>query len=109
MLQVFSFEQKQVRFVGTAENPAWIGKDTCVALSISKYRDALADLDEDERVSVVVDTPGGKQKMIAVTESGLYQLVLKAPAHIGKTFVRWITHEVLPSIRKTGSYRNNWV
>lgn len=71
MLQVFSFESKEVRFVGTVENPAWVGKDTCAALGISKYRDAIADLDEDERMSVTVDTPGGKQKMVAVNESGL--------------------------------------
>jgi hypothetical protein len=75
--------------------PAWIGKDACAALGISKYRDAIADLNEDERMSVVVDTPGGKQKMIAVNEAGLYQLVLKAPPHVAQPFTRWLTHEVI--------------
>lgn len=84
--------------------PLWIIKDLCNALGIEKYRDAASHLDEDERVSVFVDTPGGRQKMTAVTESGLYKVIMLSRKPEAKQFQRWVTHDVLPSIRKHGAY-----
>lgn len=73
-------------------------------IGITKYRDALAQLDPDERVSVAVDTLGGPQTMTAVTESGLFALMMISRSPDVKPFRRWVTHEVLPQIRRTGSY-----
>lgn len=98
-----AFEDHNVRHVFTDE-PVFIGRDVCEAVGISKYRDALAQLDPDERVSVVVDTLGGPQGMTAVTESGIYSLMFISRSDKVKPFKRWLTHEVLPSIRKTGRY-----
>ncbi|NCC06161.1 MAG: phage antirepressor Ant, partial [Proteobacteria bacterium] len=69
-----------------------------------KYRDAAARLDDDEREPVLVDTLGGRQEMIAVTESGLYSIILLSRKPEAKKFKRWVTHEVLPTIRKHGAY-----
>lgn len=100
----FSFEQLAVRVIANGDNPLFVAKDVCTALGISKYRDVVAKLDEDERVSTIVDTLGGKQEMITVTESGLYALVFKSDKPEAKRFRKWVTSEVIPSIRKTGTY-----
>lgn len=97
------FESCNVRHVIT-DQPLWLGRDVCDAVSISKYRDALAQLDADERVSIVVDTPGGPQGMSAVTEAGLWSLLLISRSPKVQPFKRWLTHDVLPAIRKTGRY-----
>jgi prophage antirepressor-like protein len=93
-----------VRVVTIDGEPWWIAKDVCDAIGITKYRDATAQLDDDERVSMAVDTPGGRQQMTAVSEAGLYALMLISRSPKVQTFRRWVTHEVLPSIRRTGSY-----
>ena len=64
----FDFETNAMRVVMEADAPVFVAHDVCRALAISKYRDAIARLDEDERVSVIVDTLGGRQTMTAVTE-----------------------------------------
>ncbi|XWN36077.1 MAG: BRO family protein [Balneola sp.] len=102
--QIFAFDSHAIRVVGTPEEPLFVAKDVCEALEISKYRDAVARLDEDEGCPVIVDTPGGKQEMSGVTEAGLYSLIFRSNKAESKTFKRWVTHEVLPSIRKTGIY-----
>ncbi|QRY51839.1 phage antirepressor KilAC domain-containing protein [Mycolicibacterium septicum] len=100
---VNQFEDFNVRHV-LADEPLWIGRDVCEAVGISKYRDALAQLDADERAPVVVDTLGGTQQMSAVTEAGVWSLMLISRSPKVKPFKRWLTHEVLPSIRKNGRY-----
>jgi prophage antirepressor-like protein len=84
--------------------PIWIGREVCDVLGISKYRDAISQLDGDERVSVAVDTPGGVQQMLGVTEAGIYSLMLISRSPKVKQFKRWLTHEVLPTLRRSGSY-----
>lgn len=98
-----TFEDHDIRHVISNE-PLWIGRDVCAAVGISKYRDALSQLDDDERVSVLVDTPGGPQHMSAVTEAGVWSLLLISRSPQAKPFKRWLTHEVLPEIRKHGRY-----
>lgn len=73
-------------------------------LGITKYRDTASRLDEDERGSVRVDTLGGIQEMIAVNESGLYNVIIRSDKPEAVPFRRWVTHDVLPSIRKHGAY-----
>ena len=89
---------------GEDGEPMFVAKDVCSVLGISKYRDAMASLDEDEGCPVIVDTPGGKQQMTAVTEPGFYKLVMRSRKPEAKAFQRWVTHEVLPAIRRDGGY-----
>ena len=107
MLQVFSFESKQVRFVGTADKPEWIAADVCDCLELANVSQAIDSLDEDEKGITIVDTPGGEQEMLTVTEPGLYNLIFKSRKAPAKRFKRWVFHEILPSIRKNGSYNTN--
>ncbi|WP_035462505.1 Bro-N domain-containing protein [Alicyclobacillus macrosporangiidus] len=100
----FEYKEKTVRVVMVDGEPRFVAKDVCEVLEISKYRDAVAKLDDDERMSITVDTPGGPQKMTAVNEPGLYKLIFTSHKSEAKSFQRWVTHEVLPSIRKTGRY-----
>lgn len=91
--------------VSTVEGEPWfVAKDVCDALGISKYRDAVSRLDDDERGSVLVDTLGGAQETSTVSEPGLYKLIMRSRKPEAKAFQRWVTHEVLPAIRKTGGY-----
>ncbi|MBW4455315.1 MAG: hypothetical protein KME55_22810 [Nostoc indistinguendum CM1-VF10] len=117
-LSVFVFESQEVRFVGTLEKPEWIAADVCAILDIdtsvtvngqirkakdgSTYRDG--GLDEDEKGTHNVSTLGGEQEMLTVTEAGLYRLIFKSRKPVAKRFQRWVFHEVLPSLRRTGKY-----
>lgn len=107
-LQVFNsdkFGEIRTKIDSASNQPLFIAKDVCNALGIKKYRDAIARLEDDERgVSVLMDTPGGPQTIATVNEYGLYSLVLKSRKKEAKEFQRWVTHEVLPSIRKDGGY-----
>ena len=103
-LSVFSFEEKEVRFVGIAEKPEWVAADVCTCLQLSDTSKALETLEPDEKGTKNVRTPGGEQEMLTVTEPGLYRLIFKSRKPVAKRFQRWVFHEVLPAIRKTGSY-----
>ena len=103
-IQIFQYQDKPVRTIQKDGEPWWVLKDVCEVLEISKYRDTAERLDPDERESVRVDTPGGKQEMICVNESGLYNVILRSDKPQAKPFRRWVTGEVLPSIRKHGGY-----
>ena len=104
-LQIFENERfGRVRTIEQNGEPWFIARDVCECLSIGKYRDAVSRLEEDERGSVEVDTPGGRQGMTAINEYGLYNLILSKRKPEAKEFKRWITHEVIPAIRKTGGY-----
>ena len=86
--------------------PWFVAKDVCDCLEVGNSRDAVATLDEDEKGVATIDTLGGAQEMATISESGLYSLILRSRKPEAKTFKRWIVREVLPSIRKTGSYGN---
>ena len=105
--EIMAFENAEfgtVR-VSTRDGEPWfVAKDVCDALGIAKYRDAVSRLDPDERGSVLVDTLGGAQEASAVSEPGFYKLVMRSRKPEAKAFQRWVTHEVLPAIRRTGGY-----
>ena len=104
-LQIFNNDRfGQVRIVPVDGELMFVAKDVCDCLEITKHRDAISRLDSDERGSVNLDTPGGKQDIAAINEYGLYSLVLSSRKPEAKEFKRWITHDVIPAIRKTGSY-----
>jgi anti-repressor protein len=100
----FSYQGRAVRTAGTPEEPLFVAADVCAVLDIERTSDAISRLDADEKGAVSIRTPGGDQKMLAVTESGLYSLILMSRKPEAKAFKRWMTHEVLPAIRKTGRY-----
>ncbi|RZU64894.1 BRO family protein [Microterricola gilva] len=103
-LDMFTYSGQQVRTVIIDGEPWFVAKDACDVVGISKYRDAVAQLDPDERVSVAVDTPGGMQMMAAVNEPGLFALMLISRSPIVRDFQRWVRHEVLPTINRTGQF-----
>lgn len=104
-LQIFNNDRfGQVRIIPVDGKLMFVAKDVCDCLEITKHRDAISRLDSDERGSVKLDTPGGKQDIAAINEYGLYSLVLSSRKPEAKDFKRWITHDVIPAIRKTGSY-----
>lgn len=103
-IQIFNYQNNEVRTVELNGEPWFVLKDVCNILGISKYRDTAARLDADERGSVEVDTLGGTQQVIAVNESGLYHVILRSDKPEAAPFRKWVTSEVLPSIRKNGGY-----
>lgn len=105
-LQIFNNpEFGEVRTVNIGGEPWLVGKDVSVALGYANPQRAIRDHvdDEDKGVTEMV-TPGGTQKVPIINESGLYSLVLSSKLPTAKKFKRWVTSEVLPAIRKTGSY-----
>lgn len=101
---VFSFGEHEVRVIVRDGNPWFSAADVCTTLGIKNHRDSLMHLDDDEKGVVSTDTPGGKQSISVVNESGLYALVLRSRKPEARKFAKWVTGEVLPSIRKTGIY-----
>ena len=103
-----SFENHPIRILGTTDKPLFVASDACKAWGIANNRDAALVLDPDQTASVAItDTSSSSRKSITVlcvTESGLYELAFKSRKPAAKRFRRWITDEVLPSIRKTGTY-----
>ena len=101
----FEFECHSLRVnLDAAGQPWFVAADVCAALDLPETHKAIARLDDDEKGRNSIPTPGGQQDMSMVNESGLYNLVLGSRKPEAKRFKRWINHEVLPSIRKTGSY-----
>lgn len=110
-MQVFEYEDKdEFRVVDKNGEPWFVLGEVCKKLGIVNTGAAASSLDDDERMTIAnpdsqKGTRGGAQKMIIINESGLYSLVLRSRKPEAKRFKKWITSEVLPSIRKTGSYQ----
>lgn len=103
----FDFETHPVRVIDRDGEPWFVATDVCRALEIGHTPHAMSRLDEDEKATVVSNDsqPGrGPQSLGVVSESGLYSLILGSRKPAAKRFKKWVTAEVLPSIRKTGSY-----
>lgn len=103
-LQAFAFDSNAVRVVTIDGQPWFVARDVCNALTIENNRDALSRLDDDEKDVATTDTLGGEQELSIVSESGLYSLILTSRKPEARRFKKWVTSEVLPSIRKTGQY-----
>lgn len=87
---------------GDDGEPMFVAKDVCAALSIAPT--AASRLDEDEKGLRLTQTPGGEQNVLLVTEPGFYKLVMRSRKPEAKAFQRWVTHEVLPALRRDGGY-----
>jgi prophage antirepressor-like protein len=106
---LFHFEQSEIRFVGTAEKPEWVAADICKVLGIANTSHALKDFSISQSGIVSSDTRSEdgtvqSRELLTVTESGMYRLIFKSRKLVAEKFQNWIFDEVLPSIRKTGSY-----
>ena len=95
------YKGQRVRMTGTKEKPLWVLKDVCNILELSNPTVVASRLDKDERAKLNLGRQG---ETTVVTESGLYAVILRSDKPEAKPFRKWITAEVLPSIRKTGSY-----
>ena len=103
-LQIFNYNGSEVRTIQKDGEPWWVLKDVCNILSIRNPADVFIRLDEDEKGVGQIDTLGGKQHVNIVNESGLYNVILRSDKPEAKPFRKWVTSEVLPSIRKHGGY-----
>jgi prophage antirepressor-like protein len=105
-LMNFDYEERPVRVIrDEAGAPWWVARDVCDILGIKNHRDALAKgLDDDEKGVEKADTLGGSQDLLTINESGLYNLIIRSNKSEAKKFRKWVTAEVLPSIRMNGHY-----
>lgn len=95
-----------VRSMVIKGEPWFVAKDVCDILGLAFGRSSVQLLDDDEKGVHSMDTPGGKQEMTTINESGLYSLIFQSRKPEAKLFRKWVTSEVLPSIRKWGYYIN---
>lgn len=108
-IEIFKNEQfGEVRTVLIGKEPWFVANDVLRVLAISNSKDALRTLDDDEKSGVdIIDPHGRTQKTNCISEAGLYSIILRSRKPEAKAFKRWITHEVIPTIRKTGGYIND--
>ena len=103
-LQIFNYNGNEVRTIQKDGEPWWVLKDVCEVLGLSSPHKVFDRLDEDEKGRNQIPTPGGEQEMTVINESGLYNVILRSDKPEAKPFRKWVTSEVLPSIRKHGAY-----
>ncbi|HIB6884813.1 TPA: BRO-N domain-containing protein, partial [Escherichia coli] len=106
---IFKFGDSEIRVINKCGEPWFVAKDVCDALALTNSRKALTALDDDEKGVTLSYTLGGEQNLSIVSESGMYTLVLRCRDAVNKgsvphKFRKWVTAEVLPSIRKHGEY-----
>lgn len=104
-IKIFECEEfGTVRVVDVNGEPWFVAKDVCDCLELTNTAQTISYLDDDEKGVTTNYTPGGKQEMSIISEAGLYSLILRSRKPEAKAFKRWVTHDILPSIRKTGGY-----
>lgn len=103
-LQIFNYDGNDIRSAELNGEPALVLADVCKVLELQNPSQVAGKLDEDEKGICPVYTPSGDQEMLVINEPGLYKVVLRSDKPQAKPFMRWVTHEVLPSIRKHGAY-----
>lgn len=101
-LSVWNYHNSEIRVIEKDGEPWWILADVCKILELSNPSRVAERLDDDEKANFELGLSGGATNII--NESGLYSVILRSDKPQAKPFKRWVTHEVLPSIRKTGSY-----
>lgn len=99
-----NYNGHEVRTINKEDGMWWVLKDICTILELDNSRMVFNRLDDDEKGVSQIDTLGGKQQMQVISESGLYAVILRSDKPEAKPFRKWVTSEVLPSIRKTGKY-----
>ena len=105
MNEIFNFHGQDVRTVTINNEPYFVGKDVAGILGYSGTAKAIrTHVDGEDKGVTTMDTPGGKQDLVIINESGLYSLILSSKLPQAKEFKRWVTSEVLPTIRKNGMF-----
>lgn len=106
LVEVFNFSQERtpIRVQVINNEPWFVSKDVCDILEISNNRDAVFRLDDDEKATSVLPTQFGAKEMWLINESGLYALIFQSRKSEAKAFRKWVTSEVLPSIRRKGYF-----
>lgn len=110
-LSTFNFESNSIRTLAINNEPWFVAKDVCDAIGLTNSRMSLIALDEDEKGVSLIYTPSGQQEVNIISESGMYTLILRCRDAVKKgsiphRFRKWVTAEVLPTIRKTGKYES---
>lgn len=103
-IQIFKYENNDVRTVEQDGEPWFVLKDVCAVLRLGTVSKVADRLDADEKGMNQIHTPGGMQDVTVINESGLYNVILRSDKPEAKPFRKWVTSEVLPSIRKHGAY-----
>lgn len=103
-LQIFNYREIPVRTLLLDGEPWWVLGDVCRVLDLGSPHKVADRLDPDEKGRNTIPTPGGNQNMAVINEPGLYKVILQSRKPEAREFSRWVTHEVLPAIRKTGHY-----
>lgn len=103
-LNVFTYTDQQVRTVLIDGDPWFVASDVATALGYSATAAMTRSMDDDEKGMQTLHTPGGTQTVTVINEAGLYSAIIRSTIPTAKSFKRWVTHEVLPTIRKTGQY-----
>lgn len=104
-LQIYIYSGEQLRTIQREDGLWWVLRDVCRVLGISNHKMVAQRLDEDEvSLADLIDAMGRTQKTTIINEPGLYAVILRSDKPEAKDFRRWVTHEVLPSIRKSGVY-----
>ena len=107
-LQVFNFEELPVRTMNIDGEPYFVGSDVAKILGYLKPANAIANhVDDEDKTTTLIQGTGSKykSKAVIINESGLYSLIFSSKLESAKRFKRWVTSEVLPAIRKTGTYQ----
>ncbi|HHA0546986.1 TPA: BRO family protein [Staphylococcus aureus] len=105
-LQIFNFEELPVRTLEVDGEPYFIGKDVADILGYANGRDALSKhVDAEDKLTSQIATAGQNRNVTIINESGLYSLIFSSKLENAKRFKRWVTSEVLPTLRKTGAYQ----
>ena len=105
-MQLFNFEKQEVRTLLVNEEPYFVGKDVAKILGYSRTADAIkAHVDEEDKLTRQFTDSGQRREKTIINESGMYSLILSSKLPNAKKFKRWVTSEVLPTIRKNGSYQ----
>lgn len=103
-IQLFAAEDFRIRTTTINGEPWFVVVDVCRTLDMTNHHNVVTRLEADETCAIQVSTSGGKQNVRFVNESGLYSLIMTSRKPDAKRFRRWVTHDVIPSIRRTGSY-----
>lgn len=104
MIATLTFDDKDIRMVGTQDAPEWVAADVCKVLGISDTSSVLRSFKASEKGTHTMRTPSGSQEMLTVTEPGVYRLIFKSRKEAAERFRTWLTHDVLPCIRQHGCY-----
>ncbi|HJF25141.1 MAG TPA: transporter, partial [Proteus mirabilis] len=104
-VQVFNFENSEIRTTVIDDTPYFVGKDVAKTLGYKDTVNAIkSHVDDEDKRGWQITTPSGNQNMTVVTESGVYALIFGSKLPSAKKFKRWVTNDVLPDIRKHGAY-----